>query len=91
MNRIDFSRKMAEDEGITYAEGKKTVDMVIRALAKEIEQDGYITLYGLGSFKVEEKREKPYRHPVTGEMQIMPAKKFVKFTPCESVKEAINK
>ena len=73
---------------------KKDVKIFLEGLAGLIEdtirQQGEVPLKGLGKFKVQNRKARVGRNPLTGQEIQIPAKTVVKFTLAKSLKDLIS-
>lgn len=73
---------------------KSTIRTVLEQLseivADALENDGEITLPGIGKLKVTERPARTGRNPQTGKAIEIAAKKVVKYVPAKALSDAIN-
>lgn len=87
LNRKQFSRKLAEEKGLTYQYAETICDAVFDMLYKVLyEEEEDLSIYGFGSFKHRVTKPKQTRHPGTGEMMTVPARTFIKFNETDARK-----
>lgn len=70
---------------MTMAQAKSTLDSILASIAEGVKTDGIVMIPGFGSFKVGEREERKGFNPSTKEPIVIPAKRFVKFTPGKSM------
>ena len=81
MNAKDFSRAYAERYGVPYKYAMHDCEKFWELLSKLLYEDKEnITIYGVGSFKQQTKKEKMVRHPATKEIITIPESTVIKFT-----------
>lgn len=87
MNAREFSRAYAEEYNITYEQSEAITTTMLEFLAKVLyEQKQDLTLYGFGAFKHKTFAERNNRHPITGELKVLPARNVITFKPSEKFK-----
>lgn len=73
---------------------KSTISTVLEQLseivADALENDGEITLPGIGKLKVAERPARTGRNPQTGKAIEIAAKKVIKYVPAKALSDAIN-
>jgi DNA-binding protein HU-beta len=73
---------------------KSTIRSVFEQLSEivtdALENDGEITLPGIGKLKVSERPARTGRNPQTGKAIEIAAKKVVKYVPAKALSDAIN-
>lgn len=77
--RRDMARAIAGELGITVSLAREVIDLFLEGIASELIRSGRVEFRGFGSFTVEKRRPKRVRHPATGEMIRIPARKEVEF------------
>lgn len=90
MNKRELIGKIAEDAGISKAVTARAVDSFIRNIKDSLKRGEKITLIGLGTFSIVERKTRSGRNPKTGEAITIPAKKMPKFIPGSGLKRAIK-
>ena len=90
MNKREFSRVVAEENGMTYQDSTWATNAVFNTLKNLLKTQDKVSLYGFGTFRVVERKEKTFRHPTTGEVSVRPPYRGVKFTPSEPMVDEIN-
>ena len=80
-----------EAAGMYHGKAAALTNEVIAALAAAIAEGRVIELRGLGTFEPRERRPRTAHNPRTGEAVIMPARRYVFFKPCGSLKAAMNR
>ena len=89
MNKGDLINEVAKVVS-TKKEAQEAVDCVFSSIAGALKKGDTVTLVGLGSFKVAERKARKGRNPQTGEEIEIKASKAPKFTPGKALKEAVN-
>lgn len=90
MNHSELSDKIAEQLGISKADGRKAVDAVVAALSAAAAAGEEVTISQFGKFKVKATPARQGRNPSTGAtIQIAAAKKLT-FAPAKAVRDLLN-
>ena len=85
MTKLEISRELAERKDMPLADAIKAVDGVIDIMKDAFKNGRNVYLRGLGSFVIKERKERTGRNPRTGEVNIIPAHKEVKFKQSQSL------
>lgn len=85
MTKLEIARELAERKDMPLADAIKAVDGVIDIMKDAFKNGRNVSLRGLGSFVIKERKEKTGRNPRTGEVIIIPAHKEVKFNQSQSL------
>jgi nucleoid DNA-binding protein len=80
---------MANRTGMEKRDVKKFLDDLTGLVEDTIRQGGEVPLKGLGKFKVQHRKARTGRNPITGAEIQIPAKTVVKFTLARSLKDLI--
>ena len=89
MTRTELIDALAERMGIEKREVKRFLDTLTGLVEETIGNGGEVPLKGLGKFKVQHRKARTGRNPLTGEEIQIPAKTVVKFTLARTLKELI--
>lgn len=82
MNGKEFSKLYAKSYGVNQKYAAVICSTVFELLGKVLYEDKEdVTFYGFGSFKQQIMAEKRARHPVSGEMIVIPERQVIKFRP----------
>ena len=79
--------KVARVAGLWIGRGRRMIGSVKADIEREIKAGGEVPLKGLGKFKVQNRKARVGRNPLTGEPVDIPAKTVVKFTVAKSLKD----
>jgi len=60
--------EVARATGLTQAEVKIAVEELLESIAEELERGRTIEMRGFGTFSVKERKPRPARNPITGEV-----------------------
>ena len=81
MNKTEFIDAVSAKAGLSKADGKKAVDVMVETILSEMEKGEKISILGFGSFTVVEKSARKGVNPRTKEVIEIPARKVIKFKP----------
>lgn len=87
MTRTELIDALAGEAGMDKKEAKQFLDGLTAVIEREIKAGGEVPLKGLGKFKVQNRKARVGRNPLTGEPVDIPAKTVVKFTVAKSLKD----
>ena len=90
MTRTELVDALAQRMNIDKREVKVYLDALTALIEDTIRDGGEVPLKGLGKFKVQNRKARVGRNPLTGEELQIPAKTVVKFTLAKSLKDLIN-
>ncbi len=89
MNKQELINEVAKVVS-TKKQAKDALDCVLSNITKTLKKKQSVTLIGFGTFKVDKRKARKGRNPMTGEEIKIKAKKVAKFVPGKALKEAIN-
>lgn len=89
MTRTEFIDALAGETHLDKKDVKTLLDGLTAVIEREIRAGGEVPLKGLGKFKVQNRKARVGRNPLTGEPVQIPAKTVVKFTIAKSLKDLI--
>ncbi|GAB6078960.1 HU family DNA-binding protein [Hydrogenobaculum acidophilum] len=90
MTKKEMASMLAEKVNIPVSKAELVVSVFTDILSKAILKDGYVNLYGFGTFKVSTRKARKGRNPKTGEVIDIPDQKTVRFRLNSSLKEQLN-
>ena len=90
MTKADLVDKIAAKAGITKIASEKTVNAFLDSVHEALLDEGKLSITGFGTFAVEERQERKWRNPRTGEPITIPPAKVVKFRPGKNLKDSLN-
>jgi len=91
MNKVEFSSKLAQKEGIDKKQAAIWTDAVLKTLTYALVAGEKVQFVGFGSFEVRQRAEKKARNPRTGEEVITPATQMPVFKAGKVLKDAVAK
>ena len=89
MNKGDLINEVAKVVS-TKKEAKAAVECVLASITKTLKKKQSVTLIGFGTFKVDKRKARKGRNPMTGEAIKIKAKKVPKFVAGKALKEAVK-
>ena len=89
MTRTQMIEALANRTEMDKRDVKRFLEQLTALVEDEIKQGGEVPFKGLGKFKVQNRKARVGRNPLTGEAIQIPAKTVVKFTLARSLKDLI--
>lgn len=94
MNKAQLIERIMNNENKPYrvrsGEVKQVVELVFESITEGLAAGEDVTISGFGTFKGVEKPARKGRHPRTGALLAIQAKRGVKFKPGKQLKEAVD-
>ena len=90
MTRTELIDALAEKSGMDKRDVKSFLDHMTTVIEDEMKNGGEVPMKGLGKFKVQHRKARVGRNPLTGAEIQIPAKTVVKFTLAKSLKDIIT-
>lgn len=90
MTKADLVAAIATKANMSKVAAEEFLSAFLSSAESALCEDGKILLSGLGTFVVEQRKERTGRNPRTGEELVIPACKSVKFRPAKSLKDSIR-
>ena len=90
MTRTELIDSLAEKTGTDRKGAKEILDALTAIVEDEIRKGGEVPFKGLGKFKVQNRKARVGRNPLTGAEVQIPAKTVVKFTLAKALKGLID-
>jgi len=87
MTRTEFIDALAARTNTDKKEAKAFLEALTAVVEDEIRRGGEVPLKGLGKFKMQHRKARVGRNPLTGAEIQIPAKTVVKFTLTKSLKD----
>lgn len=81
---------IAEETGLTKADAKRAMEAMEKGVAKELKENGKLTLTGFVTFTVKHKEATTARNPRTGESVPVAARNAVTIKAGSKLKDALN-
>jgi DNA-binding protein HU-beta len=89
MNKGDLVKQVAKVVN-TKKEAQAAVNSVFSTITKALKKKDTVTLIGFGTFKVAKRKARKGRHPQTGAVITIKAKRVPKFVPGKALKDAVK-
>ena len=90
MTKSDLIKAVSEAKNITVKEATADVDLIIGLIEAELVEGNDVALYGFGTLKTVERKERECLNPQTKQKMIVPAKKTVTFKVAKGLKDKVN-
>ena len=91
MKKQDVIKQVAKYSGITQTDANLAVKALIRVIQENIQKGEIVSLSGLGSFRVKDRKARQGRNPRTNIIVPVPAGKKVSFKPTTTLRKLIQK
>ena len=89
MTRTELIDDLAQRTSLDKKDVKVFLDSLLGVIEDEIKRGGEVPLKGLGKFKVQHRKARVGRNPITGAELQIPAKTVVKFSLAKALKDLI--
>jgi DNA-binding protein HU-beta len=89
MTRTELLDALAQEMNADRKEAKRFLEAMTAVVERVIREGGEVPFKGLGKFKVQNRKARVGRNPITGEPVQIPAKTVVKFTVAKSLKDLL--
>jgi nucleoid DNA-binding protein len=89
MNKADLVNEVAKVTG-TKKEAQAAVDCVFEAITKALKDKDQVTVFGFGTFKVNNRKARTGRNPKTGEAITIDARNVPKFAASKVLRDAVE-
>jgi DNA-binding protein HU-beta len=90
MTKIEIVDKIGENIALPKKDIEKVLDQFVKIAQDALKEGKKVSVTGLGSFSVKERKGRLARNPKTGEKVEVPAKKVVKFKPGKELNEVLQ-
>ena len=87
MTRTQVIEELANRTGMTKQDVKRFLETLTSVVEDTMRNGGEVPLKGLGKFKVQHRKARTGRNPLTGEPLAIPAKTVAKFTLAKALKD----
>lgn len=89
--KADIVSAMAEDAGITKKEAGLAYEALVAYITKNVSKGDRVSVPGLGSFTVSQRKARTGRNPRTNEAIKIPASKSVRFKAGKDLRDTVNR
>lgn len=86
----DLATRMSTNLNISKAAAEKQIEMVFDEIAKELKSGKEVEVKNFGKFYVQNRNAYTRKNPNSGATIQIPAKRYLRFTPDDELKKAIN-
>lgn len=90
MNKLGLVDVVHGIIGGTKVSAERAVDAIIEEIVKTLKTGEEVSIAGLGTFVVKQRKARKARNPKTGETVNVPASKVPKFRAAKALKEAVK-
>ena len=90
MTRTELIDDLAQRTGLEKKDVKVFLDSLLGVIEDEIKRGGEVPLKGLGKFKVQHRKARVGRNPITGEPLTISERRVVNFKPSAILKTTLN-
>ena len=90
LTKDQLVRDIAESLDLTQASVRGVFEQLAQIAQDSLENDGELTLPGIGKLKVSERAARTGRNPQTGKTIEIAAKKVVRFVPAKALADSLN-
>ena len=90
MTRTEVIDSMSQRTNMEKKDVKAFLDSLTGLIEDEIRNGGEIPMKGLGKFKVQHRKARIGRNPLTGDAIQIPAKTVAKFTMAKALKDIVK-
>ena len=90
MTRTELIEVLANETNMDKRDSKRFLEALTAVIEQTIRDGGEVPLKGLGKFKVQNRKARIGRNPLTGAPVDIPAKTVVKFTVAKALKDLIH-
>ena len=91
MTRTEVIDSLSSRAGLDKKEVKAFLDHLTALIEEQMRSGGEVPLKGLGKFKVQHRKARVGRNPLTGQELQIPAKTVAKFTMAKALKDLVPK
>ena len=90
MTKIDLIDLMSEKANLSKKDAERLLETIITSVQDSLKNGEKVSLTGLGTFVVTDKKARIARNPKTGEQVQVPAKRSPKFKPGKELKTLVQ-
>ena len=91
MKKNELVEKVAEGASLTKADAERAINALVNAVSEALVEGDKVSLKGLGTFEVRERKARTGINPRTRETIEIPASKVPAFKASSTLKDAVNK
>ena len=90
MNKTELIELVAKEAELSKKNAEAAVNTVFEAIAKSLEKNEDVQVFGFGKFAVNERAAREGRNPATGEKITIAAAKYPTFSASKTLKDRVN-
>jgi DNA-binding protein HU-beta len=90
MNKWELISKMAEKANLRNSDVENMLEHFVESVSGALQKGDKVTISGLGTFKVIQRKPREARNPATGEKVKTKGAKVVKFAAAKAFKEDVS-
>ena len=90
MTKQELANRLADETGLSRIDALRAVEGLMTVMGDTFASGHNIYLRGFGTFKVRTSKARKARLISLGQTISLPARKSVKFIPCEGLKKRLN-
>lgn len=91
MKRDELIKTLSEKSGLTNAQAREAISILVETISQELENGDAIEIGGFGKLEVKERAERQGVNPNTQERITIPASRNISFKAAKALKERVNK
>jgi nucleoid DNA-binding protein len=89
MRKVEIVQRIAQELGCPTAKAEAAVEALLAAVKTALQHGEPVTLRHFGTWQVRAKRARMGRNPRTGAAAAIPARRVVRFTASQTLKQAV--
>ena len=89
MNKAELVARIAKDTKMSKSAAEQAVNAFMSNVKGALKKKNNVTLVGFGTWTVAKRKAREGRHPQTGALLKIPAKRVPKFRPGKGLREAV--
>ncbi len=90
MTKAELVARIAEKSSLTKANAEHVLNALLEAMKETLSSEGKVSLPGLGSLHVQDRKQRKGHNPRTGEAIIIPASKSITFKAGETLRKQVR-
>jgi len=90
MNKTELIEYIQSNTGLSTAGSERALHITLLAISRTLSHGESVQLVGFGSFNIIKRPKRVGRHPKTGEVIKIKAKKVVKFLPSKALRDSVE-
>ena len=90
LTKHDIVEQVYNELGLSKNQSVETVEALLELIKASLESGEDVLVSGFGKFCVKKKKERKGRNPATGEDDILPARRVVKFKCSGKLRKTVN-